>query len=125
MSSRRIGEYGVLKLTEKGRRMLKGKEQPLLLEPAKKKAAPKPSVAKDSWEGVDRELFEKLRKLRRKLAQQRAVPAYIVFGDATLRDLARKRPPTPDALLLVSGIGMKKLEQYGEELLSEIRKYCG
>jgi superfamily II DNA helicase RecQ len=48
------------------------------------------------------------------------VPAYIVFNDATLRDLARKRPRTPDALLRVSGIGMKKLEQYGEEILSEI-----
>jgi len=82
-------------------------------------------VAKDSWEGVDPALFEILRQLRRELAKQRAVPAYIVFTDATLRDLARKRPLTQDALLLVSGIGMKKLEQYGEELLSEIRKYCG
>ncbi len=121
----RTGEYGVLKLTEKGRRLLKGMEQPLLLEAPKKKAAPKPSVAKDSWEGVDRALFEILRQLRRELAKQRAVPAYIVFTDATLRDLARKRPLTQDALLRVSGIGMKKLEQYGEELLSEIRKYCG
>lgn len=121
----RTGEYSVLKLTEKGRRLLKGMEQPLLLEAPKKKAAPKPSVAKDSWEGVDRALFEVLRQLRRELAKQRAVPAYIVFTDATLRDLARKRPLTQDALLRVSGIGMKKLEQYGEELLSEIRKYCG
>ncbi len=121
----RTGEYGVLKLTEKGRRLLKGVEQPLLLEAPKKKAAPKPSVAKDSWEGVDRALFEILRQLRRELAKQRAVPAYIVFTDATLRDLARKRPLTQDALLRVSGIGMKKLEQYGEELLSEIGKYCG
>lgn len=121
----RTGEYNVLKLTEKGRRLLKGMEQPLLLEAPKKKAAPKPSVAKDSWEGVDRALFEKLRQLRRELAKQRSVPAYIVFTDATLRDLARKRPLTQDALLRVSGIGMKKLEQYGAELLSEIRKYCG
>ena len=50
----RTGEYGVLKLTEKGRRLLKGMEQPLLLEPAEEKTAPKPSMAKDSWEGVDR-----------------------------------------------------------------------
>jgi ATP-dependent DNA helicase RecQ len=73
---------------------------------------------------VDRELFEELRKLRRKLARERAVPAYIVFGDATLRDLARKRPSNPGALLLVSGIGMKKMEQYGEEVLEVIRRYC-
>ena len=121
----RTGEYGVLKLTEKGRRVLRGMEQPLLLEAPKKKAAHKPSVAKDSWEGVDRDLFARLRLLRRELAKQRDVPAYIVFTDATLRDLARKRPLTPDELLRVSGIGMKKLEQYGEELLSEIRDYCG
>ena len=70
-------------------------------------------------------MFEKLRVLRRELAKQRSVPAYIVFTDATLRDLARKRPLTSDDLLRVSGIGMKKLEQYGEEVLSEIRRYCG
>jgi ATP-dependent DNA helicase RecQ len=120
----RVGEYGVLKVTDKGRRVLKGIEQPLLLEAPKKKAAPKPVIEKDSWAGVDRDLFEELRGLRRKLAQQSAVPAYIVFNDVTLRDLARKRPQTPEELLRVSGIGLKKLEQYGEPVLSEIRKYC-
>jgi len=119
----RVGDYGVLKVTEKGRRVLKSEAQPLLLEAPKKKPAPKPSVAKDSWEGVDRELFEALRKLRRTLAQQRSVPAYIVFSDATLRDLARKRPTNAGTLLLVSGIGIKKLEQYGEEVLKEIQKF--
>jgi len=52
------------------------------------------------------------------------VPAYIIFGDATLRDLARKRPSTPGALLLVSGIGMKKLEQYGERILDTIGRFA-
>ncbi len=121
----RVGEYGVLKVTDKGRLVLKGMEQPLLRESPKKKTVPKLILAKDSWEGVDEELFERLRKLRRRLAHKRGVPAYIVFGDATLRDLARKRPSTPSALLRVSGIGMKKLEQYGEAVLNEIRKYCG
>ncbi|MBZ5499201.1 MAG: DNA helicase RecQ [Acidobacteriia bacterium] len=120
----RVGEYGVLKLTDKGRRVLKGKEQPLLLEPAKKKPTPKPAPAKDSWEGVDRGLFDELRLLRRKLAQERAMPAYIVFGDAALRDMARKRPSTSAAFLRVSGVGEKKLEQYGEAMLSAIRHYC-
>jgi ATP-dependent DNA helicase RecQ len=119
----RVGEYGVLKLTEKGRRMLKGNEQPLLLEPAKKKPAPKPVAAKDSWEGVDQELCEELRRLRHKLARGKGVPAYIIFGDATLRDLARKKPSTPGALLDVSGIGMKKLESYGEQILETIGRH--
>jgi ATP-dependent DNA helicase RecQ len=121
----RVGEFGVLKVTDKGRRVLKGIEQPLLLEAPKKKAAPKPIIEKDSWAGVDRELFELLRRLRRKLAQQRAVPAYIVFSDATLRDLSRKQPQTLEEMLRVSGVGLKKLEQYGDPVLSEIRKYCG
>ncbi len=120
----RTGEYGVLRLTPKGRRVLKGLEQPLLLEAPKKKAPPKPSVARDSWEGVDPGLFERLRRLRRELARQRGVPAYIVFTDATLRDLARQRPLTKEGLLRVSGIGMTKLEQYGDELLRAIRNYC-
>jgi len=120
----RVGEYGVLKLTEKGRRMLKGHGQPLLLEAAKKKPAPKSFAAEDSWESVDHELIEELRELRRKLARERRVPAYIIFGDVTLRDMARQHPRTPDALLRVSGIGMKKLEQYGERILEITRKHA-
>ncbi len=122
----RVGEFGVLKLTEKGRRVLKGTETPLLLEPAKKKKAEpqKPPLAADSWEGVDRGLFEALRKARRELAAERGLPAYIVFGDAALRDMARKRPTTPAAFLGVHGVGEKKLEQYGSRMLDAIRQFC-
>jgi len=120
----RTGDYGVLRLTEKGRRVLKGKEEPLLLAPAKKKAASKPRPAADSWEGVDRGLFEVLRALRRKLAAERFLPAYIVFGDAALRDMARKRPSTPEGFLRVTGVGEQKLAQYGEAMLSAIREFC-
>ena len=52
------------------------------------------------------------------------MPAYIVFGDAALRDMARKRPSTPAAFLQVTGVGEKKLEQYGETMLLAIRQYC-
>jgi ATP-dependent DNA helicase RecQ len=120
----RAGEFSVLKITEKGLRVLKGLEQPLLLSPAKKKAAPKPSIELDSWDGVDRGLYEELRALRRKLAEKKALPAYIVFGDAALRDMARKKPSTPQAFLCVSGVGEKKLEQYGTIMLDAIRRYC-
>jgi len=82
-----------------------------------------PSPAKASLESVDHALFEKLRKLRRELAREGGVPAYIVYGDVTLRDLARERPSSPSALLDVSGIGMKKLEQYGERILETIRRH--
>jgi len=121
----RVGEYAVLKVTEKGRRVLRGKAVPLLLAPAKKRAAPKLPAKGDPWEGVDRDLFEQLRGLRRKLAQERSMPAYIVFSDAALRDMARKRPRTPSEFLGISGVGDKKLEQYGEVMLNLIRRYCG
>jgi ATP-dependent DNA helicase RecQ len=120
----RTGDYGVLKLTDKGKLVLKGREQPLLLEPAKKKPAPKPPVEKDSWDGVDRGLFEELRLLRRSLAQDRGLPAYIVFGDVSLRDMARKRPSKKAGFLRVFGVGEKKLDQYGEVMLAAIRTYC-
>ena len=119
----RSGDYGVLKLTPKGARVLKGEETPLLLESRKKKSPPKKSVVEDdSWAGIDKGLFERLRKMRLELARQNNVPAYVVFGDVTLRDLARKRPTTPEALLGVSGIGLKKLDQYGERILEIIRE---
>ena len=119
----RVGDYGVLKLTAKGARVLRGEETPLLLESRKKKAQPKkPAIEDDSWAGVDRKLFERLRKMRFELARQNNVPAYIIFGDVTLRDLARKRPKTPEELLSVSGIGLKKLDQYGEKILEIIRE---
>ncbi len=116
-------EYNVLKVTEKGWRLLKGEETPRLLRPAKKRAkVPKP--AKDSWENVNRGLFEVLRNLRRVIANKRGVPAYIVFSDVTLRDMARRKPSTASDFLKVSGVGLKKEEQYGTTFLNAIKKYC-
>ena len=120
----RAGEYGVLRLTGKGRRVLQGQERPLLLEAAKKKSPPKPEPVRDSWAGVDRGLFEELRQVRRDLASARSMPAYIVFGDAALRDMARRRPSTAAGFLRVSGVGDKKLELYGDLMLRAIREYC-
>jgi superfamily II DNA helicase RecQ len=62
-------------------------------------------------------------RVRRRLARERHVPAYIIFGDVTLRDMARQRLCTPQALLRVSGIGMQKLVQYGERILEIKRKH--
>lgn len=73
-----------------------------------------------SWTGVDRELFEKLRDLRRTLATERNVPPYLVFGDATLRELARCRPSTLPKMLLIYGVGDAKLNDFGAAFLSEI-----
>ena len=69
---------------------------------------------------ADEELFARLRSLRKRLAQERGLPAYMVFSDATLRSMVRLRPRTKDQMLEVSGVGAKKLETYGEEFLHEI-----
>lgn len=69
-------------------------------------------------------MFETLRKLRAIIAREKGVPAYIIFGDAALRDMARRRPSIPQDFLEVKGVGEKKLRQYGEVVLDAIKDYC-
>jgi ATP-dependent DNA helicase RecQ len=76
------------------------------------------------WEGVDRGLFEALRELRRAFADERAVPPFVIFGDMTLRELARVRPVTPEAFLSVKGVGERKQADFGERFVSLIATYC-
>ncbi|MBX9033831.1 RecQ family ATP-dependent DNA helicase [Gordonibacter massiliensis (ex Traore et al. 2017)] len=72
---------------------------------------------------ADPELFERLRTLRKRLADEAEVPPYIVFSDATLRDMCAKRPATEDEFLDVSGVGATKLARYGEAFLAELAAY--
>ena len=78
-------------------------------------------VEVDGWTEVDEELFQRLRTLRRRLADERDVPAYVVFSDVTLRDMARRRPVDRAGLLAVSGVGPVKLERYSEAFLEVLR----
>ena len=95
------GEYNVLRLTQTGWQVLRGELTPRLLKPAAKRGKDSAAdsqatsrAARESWEGVDRDLFEALRAFRRRKADERGVPPFIIFSDATLRDLARVRPST-------------------------------
>ncbi|MEB2311777.1 MAG: ATP-dependent DNA helicase [Sorangiineae bacterium] len=72
--------------------------------------------------GADASLFERLRELRRALAAERSVPAYVVFSDATLLEMAARRPTSPSALLAIPGVGPAKLERYGERFLELLRE---
>ena len=78
-----------------------------------------------SWEGVDRDLFERLRDLRRELAGARQVPAYVIFTDATLRDLARHLPRSLDDLASIYGLGDKKRADLGQQVIDAIADYLG
>lgn len=120
---RHDGEFRVLALTDAGRDVLRGAATPRLLKPAAR-ARKDTRAAQESWEGVDRGLFDTLRAWRRAEAELRAVPPFVVFSDATLRDLARARPSTTAALPAIHGIGAKKLAEYGDALIREINNYC-
>ncbi|MDR2998665.1 MAG: HRDC domain-containing protein, partial [Microbacterium sp.] len=78
------------------------------------------SAASDSLDAGDRPLFEALRAWRAETAREQGVPAYIVFGDATLRALAEHRPASATALDGITGIGAKKRDAYGEAVLEVI-----
>ena len=98
-------------------------------KPAKAKASPTGGFAfgasgTATGEGFyDAALFERLRVLRKRLADEAEVPPYVVFSDAALRDMCAKLPRTPDGFLDVSGVGEKKLARYGEAFLKEISDY--
>ena len=73
----------------------------------------------------DERLFETLRHLRRTLSMENKVPAYIICGDVSLREMVRLKPTTPDALLAVRGMGQRKVELYGEMFLNALREHQG
>ena len=116
--------FHTLRLTGEGRKVLRGEVTPSLSQAAQRDTAVTAAAIVDSWEGVDRGLFEALRGLRRNLAQAAAVPAYIVFSDATLRDLARRRPTNASLLHDVHGIGQQKAATYGGPVVEVISDYC-
>jgi ATP-dependent DNA helicase RecQ len=121
---RKDGEYHVVQVTAEGRRLLAGELTPTLLMPAKESRAASRAAALDSWDGVDQGLFDTLRQLRRNEAIRLGVPAYIVFSDATLRDMARRRPSTVERLLDVHGVGRQKLADFGQQFVAGIVKHC-
>lgn len=120
----RVGEYNTLQITDEGRQLLRGEQTPRLLKPRKAASSGSSVKSPASWEGVDRDLFEKLKSLRSAHATQQQVPAYVVFSDASLRDMAKRRPSTLDRFRLINGVGQKKLADYGDEFLAAINSYC-
>jgi len=119
---RSADERPVLRLNDASRDVLGGKRAVRLLQPKVK--VRKTRFDEKSWESVDSGLFESLRILRRQLADQRGVPAYVLFSDATLRDMAHLRPGSPQALLGVRGVGERKLADIGQRFLELIETYC-
>ena len=90
--------------------------------PARKTQSAKPSRGQ-ALQGTDAPLFNALRALRLRIAKKRGLPAYVVFSDATLFDMARRRPTDEAALLCVSGVGPTKCDRYGQAFLDAIATF--
>ena len=127
--------FPIVQVTDQGRAVLRGQDTPRLTRfwhgaegkgsaPKGKRAKRAAAAAHDGaeWSGVDTDLFERLRALRREIAQRESVPPYVVFSDATLREMARLKPRNAAELLEVKGVGETKLARYGELFLAVIRE---
>ena len=120
------GEYGTLTVTDAAAEVLSGARSVMLRtepERALRSRGPKAAPAAADLEPAQAELFEALRAWRAGEAREQGVPAYIVFGDATLRGIAQARPRAITELDGISGIGAKKLEAYGEKLLAVVAEH--
>ncbi len=114
--ARTPGDRPVVTLNAKSGEVLRGGREVVLLEPRVGKARTTKAEA-DDWEGVDRDLFERLRRWRRRVAEGRGKPAWTILDDKALRAIAREKPASPAALLRCKGIGEKRLADFGPALL--------
>ena len=121
--------FNVLKLTPDAREVLSGRRVLKLRRPSEK--APRqrkprgeeaPSAARDVLTGESAKVFQALREWRKGVAKEHGVPAYTVFHDATLQDIARSLPSSIDGLRGISGVGVTKLERYGDPILRLVRE---
>ena len=128
-------QYPVLRLTAASAELLRGRREVRLISPRR-------PAGEDGWVGAgarrgatpkeasrpltpeERGLFESLRALRRQVAEELAVPPYVVFSDATLEEMARVRPGAEESFVSIRGIGTAKLTQFGERFIDHVRSYC-
>ena len=113
-------KFSVLELTNDGLAALKQRRKVTLTKPV---TAPESKVHRAGEIACDEVLFDRLRKLRKQLADERNVPAYIVFSDVALRQMARDYPASEREFARISGVGEKKLREFGDVFLGEIAAY--
>ncbi|MFY9369957.1 MAG: DNA helicase RecQ [Desulfomonilia bacterium] len=123
-----VGDYSVLKLTPSAKPLLRGELTVTMAQPRIKTAAgPKPASKASRRKAGDidynPELFQKLRALRKQLADQEGVPPFVIFSDASLAEMAAVLPATKDEFLGIHGVGTYKTERYGPYFLDEIRRF--
>ena len=114
------GQFPTIALTDLGLDALKSRRVIMLSKPVELK---KINVPRTGEIECDETLFDRLRKLRKRLADERGVPAYVIFGDNTLRQMAREYPTHIDALRMIGGMGEKKLAEFGNIFTNEVAAY--
>ena len=115
-----MGEFSALKLTDAAVEILKSLKN-IDIKSSRLDVDKKTKAVKQKEEfDYDEALFEALRQKRAEIASKKGVPAYIIFGDKTLKHLANEKPFDKNSMLEVNGVGEKKFEQFGEEFLSVI-----
>ena len=119
-----IGEYGnTLQLTENAKPILRG-EMPLeLATPRLSSIVTTAMMHKSAVGSYDKDLFARLRFLRKQIADKENIPPYIVFNDATLQEMAQYQPVSNIEMLQINGVGTIKLERFGQAFLSLIREH--
>lgn len=116
-----IANYSVLKLKEKARPLLKGEATLMLAKPRTKKV--ERNTQSDIYSSDHDTLFDELRQVRKTLALEANIAPFIIFSDATLKELAVKKPINPTDFLAINGVGQKKLESYGEIFIEKIKSF--
>ena len=118
--------YGGLRLTNAARPVLRGEQSVSLRRETERKrersARNGPAKPTSAISQADAPLFESLRALRASIAREQNLPAYVIFHDATLRAMAAQRPRTLKELALINGVGLSKLERYGERMLAVLEE---
>ncbi len=119
-----IANYSVLRLTAAARPVLRGEQVLELARPRQGGNRPATRARRGVLvEEADQSLFEALRQLRKQLADAEGKPPYIVFGDASLAQMAREKPTDSSSFLDIGGVGQHKLDKYGKEFLALIRTF--
>jgi len=117
-------EYPLLKLNAGSWQVMRGERMVRLVQLARKEKSQRVPTDGVSWEGVDRDLFDALRELRKRLAEQRGWPPYLVFNDMSLREMARLRPASLERMRLVTGMGDAKMRDFGRSFFELIDDHC-
>jgi ATP-dependent DNA helicase RecQ len=119
-----VGNYSVLKLTGSARPVLRGEQTLSMAKPRAKTVTPLRAVRRQAEnQEYDHELFDRLRRVRKSLADAAGVPPFVIFSDASLAGMAAYLPTDERAFLAIHGVGAHKLERYGAEFMAEIKRF--